>query len=174
MKKLLLASLLTSLITTGAAQAATEQGIGTVDLQRAVSQCKEGEAARADLLKKSEEVNIELKVLVAEVEKLRGELTGKEAGQQDADQLTEKNRLLQKKVRELQDRQREAQADLKQVESDRVKKLLSKFGPILAKIGEDEHLSVILDRNNGVYYAGKKTDVTPMLVQRADEEYEKH
>lgn len=173
MKKLLLSGLLATLLASGSAQAATEAGIGTVDLQRAVSLCKEGVAARADLLKRTESVNAELKVLVAEVVELRGELAGKEAERQDADQLAEKNHLLQKKVRELQDRQREAQADLKQVESDRVRKLLVKFGPILARIGEDEHLAVILDRNNGVYYAGKKTDVTLLLVQRADEEYEK-
>lgn len=173
MKKLLASALLATLLAAGAAEAAPGTGVGTVDLQRAVAQCKEGEAARADLLKRSEAINAELKLLVAEIEKLRNELSGKDAGKMSADEGAEKSRLLQKKGRELQDRQREAQADLKQLESDRVKKLLAKFGPILNSIGEEENLSVILDRNNGVYYAGKKTDVTPLLVQRADEEYEK-
>lgn len=172
MRKLLASGIFAALLASGAAHAATDNTVGTVDLQRAVTECKEGEAARGELLKRTDAVNAELKGMLSEVEKIRTEMA-KDADKFSADERAERTRLLQKKGREFQNRQREAQEELKQVESERVKKLLAKFGPILNSIGEKEKLSVILDRNNGVYYAGKKTDVTPLLVQRADEEFEK-
>jgi outer membrane protein len=170
MKKLLVACLFTALLSAGTAHASSGPNIGTVDLQRAVSESKEGAAARATLVKKTESMNAELKMLLAEAEKLKSELE-KGSEKLSADERAEKGRLLQKKARDFQNRQREAQDELKQVESDYLKKLLAKFGTILAKIGEDDNFTVILDRNAGVFYAGAKTDVTPSLVKRADEAF---
>ncbi|HBG08297.1 MAG: hypothetical protein A2075_11675 [Geobacteraceae bacterium GWC2_58_44] len=173
MKKTLVSGILAALLATGAAHAAPVEKIGTVDLQRAVSESKEGAAARADLLKQTELLNAELKVLLAEAEKLRTELD-KGSDTMSADERAEKSRLLQKKGRDFQNRQREAQEELKQIESDHLKKLVAKLGVILAKIGEEEKFSVILDKNTGVFYAGGQTDVTPTLVKKADKEYQKH
>jgi len=172
MKKSLALGLFAAILATGVAHASSEMKIGTVDLQRAVSESKEGASARASLVKKGEVLNAELRLLLADAEKLKGELE-KGSDQLSADQRAEKTRLLQKKGRDLQNRQREAQEELKQTESDYLKKLLAKFGTILSKMGEDDKFAVILDRNAGVFYAGPKTDVTPTLVKRADEEYQK-
>ena len=150
--------------------AASESRIGTVDLQRAVTESMEGGAARAELLKRTEQLNAELKQLLAETEKLRGELE-KEGDKLSQDERAEKQRLLQKKAREFQLRQAEAQEELKQMESAALKKIVARFGALLSKIGDDGDYAAILDRNSGVYYAGKKTDVTPLLVQQADKEY---
>ena len=155
---------------TGTAFAAAEGKIGTVDLQRAVTESKEGGAARAELLKRTEQLNAELKQLLAETDKLRGEFE-KEGDKLREEERAEKQRHLQKKAREFQLRQAEAQEELKQTESAALKRLVGKFGAILNKIGTDGDYAAILDRNSGVYYAGKKTDVTPLLVQQADKEY---
>ena len=173
MKRLLVSGILAALLATGVAHAATETNIGTVDLQRAVSESREGAADRASLIKKGEVFNAELKVMLAEAEKLKTDLE-KGSDKLSADERAEKSRLLQKKGRDLQNRQREAQEELKQTENDYLKKLLAKFGTILKKIGEDDNFTVILDRNAGVFYAGTQTDVTSALVQRADEEYRKN
>lgn len=172
MKRVWGAIILAVVFACGPAHAETETKIGTVDLQRAVSESKEGTAARASLLKRTEVLNAELKVLLAEVEKLKTELE-KGAEKLTQDERAEKERLFQKKGREFQDRQREAREELKQVETDHLKKLLAKFGRILTKIGDEENFTAILDRNNGVYYAGKQSDVTTLLVKRADEVYQK-
>ena len=172
MKKVLAAISFAALLVSGVAQASSQPNIGTVDLQRAVSECREGAADRASLLKKTEVLNAELKLLLAEAEKLKTELE-KGSDKLSADERAEKGRLLQKKGRDFQNRQREAQEELKQAESDYLKKLLAKFGTILARLGEDDNFTVILDRNAGVFYAGSRTDVTPALVKRADEEYQK-
>lgn len=172
MRKVLASCIFASLLATGVAYAAPQVSIGTVDLQRAVSESKEGASARANLIKKGEVLNTELKALLAEAEKLRTDLE-KGAEKLSADERAEGTRALQKKGRDLQNRQREAQDELKQVESDYLKKLLAKFGTILGKIGEEDNYTVILDRNAGVFYAGPKTDVTSKLVKKADEEYQK-
>jgi len=173
MKKVLATVIFAALLVSGVAHASSQPNIGTVDLQRAVSESKEGASDRASLLKKTEVMNAELRVLLAEAEKLKSELE-KGSEKLPADERAEKTRLLQKKGRDLQNRQREAQEELKQIESGYLKKLLAKFGAILAKIGEDDNFAVILDRNAGVFYANAKTDVTPKLVKRANEEYGKN
>ena len=172
MKRLSVSAMLISFLASGVAYAAPQINIGTVDLQRAVSESKEGAADRASLLKKGEVLKTELKVLLEDAEKLKAELE-KGSDKLSADERAEKTRLLQKKGRDFQNRQREAQEELKQVENDYLKKLLAKFGTILKKIGDDDNFTVILDRNAGVFYAGSKTDVTPALVKRADDEYQK-
>lgn len=172
MKRTLAAGILATLLVTGAAHAAPAEKIGTVDLQRAVSESKEGAAARALLLKQTDAFNVELKTLLAEFERLQAELE-KSAGAMSEDERAEKSRLLQKKGRDFQNRQREAQEELKQIESDHLKKLVAKLGALLAKIGEEENFSVILDKKSGVFYAGERTDVTPKLVKKADQEFQK-
>ncbi|HBA88155.1 MAG TPA: hypothetical protein DCZ75_09280 [Geobacter sp.] len=172
LKRLLAASLLAGLMMAGTASAATENRIGTVDLQRAVTESKEGSVARADLLKKTEQLNAELRGQLADAEKVRAELE-KESGKLSVDERAEKQRLLQKKMRDFQNRQREAQEEIKQAESDSIRKIIAKFGVILEKLGADGDYSAILDRNSGVFYAGKKTDVTPLLVKQADQEYQR-
>jgi len=152
--------------------AASESRIGTVDLQRAVTESTEGAKARTDLLKKKDQLNEELQVLFADLEKMRAELE-KGTGKLSAEERTEKERLFQKKGRDYQNRQREAQEELKLIESDHLKKLVAKLGVILSKLGEEGKYSVILDKNSGLFYAGSQTDVTAALVKRANEEYQK-
>lgn len=144
--------------------------IAAVDLQRAVSESKEGMAARADLLKKTEQFNADLKVMLAEIEKSRAEFE-KVAPTLSVEERAEKELALQKKGRDFQNRQREAQEELKQLESDHLKKLLAKFRVVMAKMGEEDHYAVILDRSVGVFYTGKEIDITAQLIQRADKDY---
>jgi outer membrane protein len=169
MFRLFISIIILSLVITSQAIAEPTVKVGIVDLQRAVTECKEGIAARADVQKKTEQINAELKTKLAEIEKLKTELE-KNAGKLSADDRTSRERLLQKKMREFQNRQQEAKEELKQTESDYLKKIISKFGVLIRKIGEEEKFSVILDRSTGVLYFGKETDITSLVVQRADAE----
>lgn len=153
----------------GQAFAAPAVKIGVVDLQKAVSQCKSGIAARAELLKKTEEFNSELKILKADFEKLRTEFEKDTAKLTDESRF-EKEKQLLKMNRDLQNRQRDAQEEVKQLESDYLKKVVNRLGVVLGKIGDEGNFSAILDKNAGVFYTGKEIDITPLLVKRADEE----
>jgi outer membrane protein len=161
-----------SLVISGQAIAAPAAKVGVVDLQRAVSECKEGMAARADVQKKAEQYNSELKAKLADIEKMRTELE-KNTDRLSADDRASREKLLQKKIREFQNRQQEVKEDLKQIESEYLKKIINKFGALIGKIGDDGKFSAILDRSSGVLYFGKETDITAQLVQLADADYSK-
>jgi outer membrane protein len=94
----------------------------------------------------------------------------KDASRLSADIRSEKEEALQKKGREFKTRQREAQEEVKQMESDSLKRLVNRLSAIMAKIGDEGKFTAILDRNNGVFYSSKDTDITSLLIQRANEE----
>jgi len=171
MKRLFSMFALVLLISANQAMAAAPAvKLGAVDLQRAVKECREGVAARADLQKKIEQLNAELKVMQVDYQRMSAELE-KDVGKLSADRRAEKEAALQKKGRELQNRQREAQEDIKQLESDYLKRVVNRLSAIMAKIGDEGKFTAILDRNNGLLYAGKETDITSLLIQRADDEF---
>lgn len=167
MKKLFTMMTLIMLISASQAIAAPTPKLGTVDLQRAIKECKEGIAARAELQKKAEQFNAELKVLQVDYKRMSDELE-KDGSGLSAGTRAEKTEALEKKGREFKNRQREAQEEVKQMESDYLKRLVNRLGAIMAKIGDEGKFTAILDRNNGVFYAGKETDITSLLIQRAD------
>ncbi|KAF0219946.1 MAG: outer membrane [Geobacteraceae bacterium] len=160
------------LVTTVGQAFAAPVKIGVVDLQKAVSQCKSGIAARAELLKKTEELNSELRILKADFEKSRAEFE-KDTARLTDESRSDKEKHLLKMSRDLQNRQRDAQEEVKQLESDYLKKVVNRLGLVLGKIGDEGTFSAILDKNAGVFYTGKEIDITPLLVKRADEEYGK-
>jgi outer membrane protein len=172
MRRLFVTFVFVLAMTSGPASAAPAVKIGVVDLKRAVAECKEGVAVRATLLKKTEQLNAELKVMLADYEKMRVELE-KGSANLSADARSEKELLLQKKARDYQNRQREDQEELKQMESSYLKKILSRLNVIIGEIGDERNFAVVLDRNTDVFYVGKEIDVTPLLIQRADEEFGK-
>jgi outer membrane protein len=170
MKKIFTMISLILLISASQASAAPTPKLGTVDLQRAIKECKEGIAARAELQKKAEQFNAELKVLQVDYKRMSDELD-KDGSRLSVESRTEKEEALQKKGREFKTRQREAQEEVKQMESDYLKRLVNRLGAIMAKIGDEGTFTAILDRNNGVFYAGKDIDITSLLIQRADDEF---
>jgi outer membrane protein len=165
---LLLLIVLLSLATS--AMAASPSRIGVVDLQRAVSESTEGIEAKSALLRKAEQFNADLKVLLADFEKMRAEAE-KDAAGLSADERSEREKVLQKKSRDFQSRQREAQEDLKQIEAEYLRKITARLGTIMSKVGEEENYTAILDRSSGLYYFSREADITSLIVKRANEEY---
>ena len=170
MKKFFTMFVFVLLIPATQALAAPVLKLGAVDLQRAVKECREGVAARTDLQRKIEKFNAELKVMQVDYQRMSSELE-KDGGKLSTDKRATKEAALQKKGRELQNRQREAQEEVKQMESDYLKKLVNRLGVVMASIGDEGKFTAILDRNNGLFYAGKEIDITSLLIQRADDEF---
>ncbi|HTP67095.1 MAG TPA: OmpH family outer membrane protein [Geobacteraceae bacterium] len=171
MKRALIIFLIILITGAGQAWGATPVRIGVVDLQKAVSECKAGVSARAKLLKRTEELNNELKAMLADLEKEKADLD-KQASRLSEDSRSEKEKKLQKAGRDLQNRQREAQEEVKQLEADSLKKLVGRLSDLMARIGAEGGYTAILDKKNGVFYSGKEADITPLLIKRADSEYE--
>lgn len=164
--------LLALIAITIAAPAKADPGpkIGVVNLQKAVSESREGIAARNDVLKKTEQLNTELKTLQADFETMKNVLE-KDGAKMSAELREEKEQQLLQKGREFQSRSRDAQEGLKQLEADHVQKLVNKLALLIGKIGDEGAFSVILEQNAGVRYFNKALDITPLLVQKADESY---
>ncbi len=151
---------------------AAAEKIGVVDLQRAVSETKEGVAARADIFKKTEQLNSELKSIQTDFEKLKAELE-KDGASLKVDVRVDKERQLQQKSRDFQKRQRDAQDEIKQMEADLLQKLVNKFALLMGKIGDEGEYSLIIEMGSGVRYYGKNVDITPVLIKKADDVYGK-
>ncbi|MBV5328421.1 MAG: OmpH family outer membrane protein [Chlorobium sp.] len=176
MKRIVTALILSAFITVPAFAAPSEKNagekIGVVDLQRAVSESKEGVKARADIAKKTEQLNAELKTLQSDFEKLK-ESFEKDGTTMKADVRADKERQLQQKGRDLQKRQRDAQEEVKQMEAELLEKLVTKLSLLMGKIGDEGEYTMIIEQGTGVRYHSKKSDITAQLIKKADEAYGK-
>lgn len=169
MKKMMMAVLAMCILTAGQALAAPAPKIAVVDLQKAVSECREGVAAKEVVLRKAEELTADLKKLGAELEKAKTDLE-KGKVKLSADSRAEKEKQLQKKALEFQNRQREAQEELKKLEGEALNKLVTRLGGIMGKMGDDGGYTAILDKRVGVFYANREIDLTAQLIKKADEQ----
>lgn len=160
------------LLVSSTAFAAPPQKIGVVDLQRAVSESKAGITERVKILQKTEQINAELKVRLADIEKHRAEFE-REASKFTQEAKLEKERLIQKKSRDLQNLQRESQEEIKQFEADSLNKILNHLGGILGKLGDEGGYAIILEKGAGTTYFSKQIDVTPLVIKMSDEENDK-
>jgi outer membrane protein len=170
MKKKLFMFLAVFVLTAGQALAAPAVKIAVVDLQKAVSECREGVAARAAVLKRADVLAADLKKLSADLEKVKTDLE-KGGAKMSSEVRTEKERQLQKQARDIQNRRQEAQEELKQLDADSLKKLVNRLGGIMGRIGDEGGYTAILDKLVGVFYSNKEIDITAMLIKKADEEY---
>lgn len=168
MKRIIAALVLTTAMAATSAFAAADQKIGVVDLQRAVSETKEGIAARADIFKKTEQLNNELKGIQSDFDKLKTELE-KDSSSMKADVRADKERLLQQKSRDFQKRQRDAQEEIKQMEADLLQKMVNRLSLLIGKIGDEGEYAVIMEQSAGMRYYSKSVDITPILIKKADE-----
>lgn len=171
MKQIITLLTLATLLSTAPAFSA-EMKIGVVDLQRAVSETKEGVAARNEIFKKTEQFNAELKTIQTGFDKLKAELE-KDGAAMKGEVRAEKEQQLQQMIRDFQKRQRDAQEELKQIEADMLQKLVTKLALIMGKIGDEGEYSLILEQRDGVRYISKKVDITPLVIKKADEAYAK-
>lgn len=168
MKRIITALALATTIIAVPAFAASEHKIGVVDLQRAVSETKEGIAARALIFKKSEQLNNELKGIQGDFDKLKAELE-KDGSSMKAEIRGEKELQLQQKSRDFQKRQRDAQEELKQMEADLLQKLIGRLSLLMGKIGDEGKYELIIEQSTGVRFYSKNADITPILIKKADE-----
>lgn len=169
MKRAVLTVMAVCMLSGGQALAAPASKIAVVDLQKVVSECKEGVAARSVVQKKAEELTADLKKLGDDLEKAKTDLE-KGRAKLSADARTEKEKQLEKKALEFQKRQRDAQEELKKLEGEALRKLITRLGGIMGKMGDDGGYTAILDKRVGVFYANRDIDLTAQLIKKADEE----
>lgn len=142
--------------------------IGYVDLQRALSEVKEGQKAKSRLKKDFEQKQKKLTDKQKEVKKLKQSLESGAAMMTD-DAKRKKAIELQQQMAELQQLYMEMQRDLAQKETKATQKIFKKMEPILNKIAEERGYDLILEKTeSSVLFAKESMDLTDELIKRYD------
>jgi outer membrane protein len=150
---------------------AEEMKLGVVDLQRALNECEEGAAAKANLKKEFDEKQRQLDVKKTELEKMQADLQAQAAMMKD-DVKMQKAQEFQKKAMEAQQMYMQHQQDLAKREQEATAGIFQKMGAILQTMAEEGGYTAILERT-AVPFAKPSLDVTNELIRRYNDSYKK-
>jgi outer membrane protein len=167
MKKVLFA-LVIIMLAAGHAYAADVK-IGVVDLMKALNESDSGKKAKTELegLIKSKQGAIDEKG--KEIEKLKGDLE-KQSSVLSADARKSKEDELEKMMREYQRIVSDSQSEVKKRESELTSGILKQIRAIVAKMGQDEGYTMIIENAEGiVLYSKKELNLTDAVIKKYNE-----
>ena len=142
--------------------------IGSVDIQKAVNECKAGKEAK--------------RALTQEVEKFQGLIAQKQKELQEMRETLERQGLMLNpearaaREKELQDRVRDfqrwgedAQNELNQKRMEMEKSISTGLQKLIQKLGADEGYTLIVEKNESiVLFASQSTDMTDLVIKAYD------
>ena len=172
MKKLILAApILLSLASFAVAQTPAPTKIGVIQVQAALANTKDGQAALDEMDKKLlQPRRKEIEGRQAELKDMQDRLQrgGNTMSQSAKDDLA---RQIDQRTKSLNRDMEDAQAELEAEQQKIVQGLLAKMQPIVEKYAQENGFSVILDvsnPNSGVFWAAGAADVTTAIVELYD------
>lgn len=145
--------------------------LGYVDLQRALKEVGEGQAARSNLEKEAAKRKTEFD---AEQNKLRDDkaILDKQGAMMSEEVRNQKFTELQKRLFDLTQRAEKLQAEMAQMEQRELKKIFEKMDPIIAAIAQREGLTMVFEKtDSGLVYAPPSLDLTNELVRTYNDKY---
>ena len=145
--------------------------LGYVDLQRALKEVGEGQAAKAALEKEASKRKSEFD---AEQNKLRDDkaILDKQGAMMSEEVRNQKFTELQKRLFELTQKAEKLQAEMAQMEQRELKKIFEKMDPIIAQIAQREQLTLVFEKtDSGLVYAPPSLDLTNELVRTYNAQY---
>jgi outer membrane protein len=145
--------------------------LGYVDLQRALKEVGEGQAAKSALEKEASKRKSEFD---AEQNKLRDDKTilDKQGPMMSEETRNQKFTELQKRLFELTQKAEKLQAEMAQMEQRELKKIFEKMDPIIADIAQREGLTMVFEKtDSGLVYAPPSLDLTNELVRTYNTKY---
>ncbi len=148
------------------AQALAKGKIGVVDTERAVNNTKAGKRAQAELKRKLEKYQQEIKGLQVKFQKLQSELENSSMLLKPEAKLS-KQRELERLGRQIRDRQRDAQQDWAEAQRQAYAPILAKMKKIIEDIGKKGGYSLIMETRFAIYYP-KSADITPQVIAAYD------
>jgi outer membrane protein len=149
---------------------ADEMKVGYVDMARALNEVEEGKAAKAKLKadfdgkqKKLDEMQNELKAAKEDFEK--------KAAMMKPDAKQAKQEELQKKFIELQQTYMQLQKELMDKENAVTQDITGKLRKIIARIGDREGYTIVLDIGETVIYFKRHMELTDKVVREYNEQH---
>lgn len=148
-----------------AARAAhADDKIAFVDLQRALEETKDGQAAKAKLKSDFDQKQKELDAKQDELKKMKEDFDKKSAlMKEDAKQKMQQD--MQQRLMQLQETYARLQGDLQKKEADATRGILAKLSSVVQKIAEREHFMLVLERSSSVVYGQPSLDITNEVIR---------
>ncbi len=145
-------------------QAADASKIGLVDFQKVLDTSNAGKAAQAEMNKKGETMEAEIKKLGTEVETLKENLE-REALVMSREAREEKERELRIKITDLRALQNKHVQTFKETERDLIQKIQKEVVDLVKEIGAKEGYQLILEkRESGAVYYLNAMDITDKII----------
>ncbi|MDP3235982.1 MAG: OmpH family outer membrane protein [Myxococcales bacterium] len=168
MRRSLIAVLFLSLFAT---VAHADIKLGYVDLQRALIEVGEGQAAKNKLKSEMDKKKGELD---AEQAKLTDDkaVLDKQGAMMSEEVRTQKFTEWQKRLYDVMQKAQKVQVELQDKERTELKKIFEKMDPIIAAIAQREGLTMVFEKtDSGLVYAPPSLDLTNELVRTYNEKH---
>lgn len=154
-----------------AAPALAEVRFGFVDLQRALNQTEEGQAAKRRLKRMFNKRQGDLDKMQKRIKRMEEDLQ-KQKGLLSDEAYAKRVEAYRKAFVELQTTYVQYQRDLTDRETKETGRILKRMQSILAKIGErDEYTAIIEVNEGGVIYFRQALDLTNELIRLYDQQH---
>lgn len=152
------------------AVAKAEGKIVVVDMMQAMTECKEGKRAQAELKRQAEKRQNEMKDLGDEINKLRSYLLDAQ-DMMKSDVKIQKEYELKKKMKQFNDLRDDVRQELASAERRLVEPLQRKMLELVQAIGVKENYELIMDKRSGVVYVPASRDITQEVISAYDAKY---
>jgi len=145
--------------------------LGYIDMQKALNEVNEGKNAKAKLKRDFDDKQATLDKKQDELKRLKDDLD-KQSLILKEDQKRERMAELQQKFIELQTLYQKLQKELSEREMTITKEIFEKMESIIAKIAEDEKLTMVFEKSEGrILYAPSSMDFTNELIRKYNSRY---
>ena len=158
-------------VTLFASAAHADLKLGYVDLQRALLEVGEGQAAKSKLKGEMDKKKSELD---AEQAKLTDDkaVLDKQGAMMSEEVRTQKFTEWQKRLYDVMQKAQKVQVELQDKERIELKKIFEKMDPIIAAIAQREGLTMVFEKtDSGLVYAPPSLDLTNELVRTYNEKH---
>lgn len=145
--------------------------IGYVDLQRALSEVSEGQAAKYKLKTEIDKKKAEFE---AEQKKLRedGMILDRQASAMSEEVRIEKMKQLQGRVMQMTEKGQKLQVEFVEKERVELRRIFDRMDPIVAAIAKREQLAMVFEKtDSGLVFAEANLDLTNELVRTYNEKF---
>lgn len=154
-----------------ASTALADLKVGYVDLQRALTEVGEGQAAKYKLKSEIDKKKAEFE---SEQKKLRedGMVLDRQASAMSEEVRIEKMKQLQGRLMQISEKGQKLQVEFVEKERTELKKIFDRMDPIVAAIARREGLAMVFEKtDSGLVFAEGNLDLTNELVRTYNEKY---
>ena len=144
--------------------ARADDKIAFVDLQRALEETKDGQAAKAKLKSDFDQKQKELDAKQDELKKMKEDFDKKSALMKD-DAKQKAQQEMGMRLQQLQETYARLQGDLQKREAEATRGILAKLSTVVQKIAERDHFVMVLERSSSVVYGQPSLDITNEVIR---------